>query len=134
MNPVKNQSYSNYLLTSAIFGFLAVAIGAFGAHALKGIVGPERMPIFETGNRYHFYHTIVSLLVVILAIQKGMNRYLKLSFFAFIIGILLFSFSLYTLAVSGIKIFGAITPFGGASFLLGWIFLGLGTFQSFEEP
>lgn len=134
MNPVKNQSYSNYLLISVLFGFLAVSIGAFGAHALKGIIGPERLPIFETGNRYHFYHTVVCLVIVLLANQKGMNRYLKFSFIAFVVGIFLFSFSLYLLAITGVKMLGVITPFGGVSLLIGWILLGIGSTQSFEEP
>jgi uncharacterized membrane protein YgdD (TMEM256/DUF423 family) len=113
---------------------MAVAIGAFGAHGLKEIIGPDRLPIFETGSKYHFYHTIVSLLILILANQNGMNRYLKISYILFMIGILLFSFSLYALAITGIKILGIITPLGGVCFLLGWILLGIGTLQSREEP
>jgi|JI10StandDraft_1071094.scaffolds.fasta_scaffold142575_1 uncharacterized membrane protein YgdD (TMEM256/DUF423 family) len=134
MIPVNNQSIRYYLLTSTALGFLAVAIGAFGAHGLKEIIGPERMPVFETGNKYHFYHTIVSLIVLLLAKQYGFNLYLKLSYFSFLLGIFLFSVSLYALAITGIRLLGVITPFGGVSFLCGWIMLGMAIVQSREVP
>jgi uncharacterized membrane protein YgdD (TMEM256/DUF423 family) len=134
MKSVKNQTIRSYLLLTTIWGFLAVAIGAFGAHGLKEIIGPERMPTFETGNKYHFYHTIVCLVVLIISRQNGFNKHLRLSFLFFNIGIFLFSFSLYALAITGIRTLGIITPFGGVFFLIGWIFLGIGSFQSFEEP
>ena len=134
MNPVKNQSTKTFIIISCTFGFLAVAIGAFGAHGLKEIIGLERMPIFETGNKYHFYHSIVSLFILLLSKQIGFNQYLKFSFCAMIIGIFLFSFSLYALAITGIKILGAITPLGGLSFLIGWLLLGIGANQSRSEP
>ncbi len=134
MNPVKNQTISHYLLIVSVFGFFAVAIGAFGAHALKGIVSPERMPAFETGNKYHFIHTLVSLFIIVFISQNGKSKYLKFAFWLFLVGIILFSFSLYLLAITGIKILGIITPFGGVCFLLGWLFLGMSAIQSRDEP
>ncbi|MCZ8157517.1 MAG: DUF423 domain-containing protein [Leptospira sp.] len=134
MYPVNNQSIRLQILIVTILGFLAVGIGAFGAHGLKSIIGQDRMPIFETGNKYHFYHTLVSVLIIITSRQIGFNRKLNLAFLFFVIGIFLFSFSLYALAITGIKTLGIITPFGGVSFLIGWILFGLGSLQSREEP
>ena len=84
MNPVKNQSLRNYLIISSIFGFLAVAIGAFGAHAIKDMIGLERMATFETGNKYHFYHTFVSFIIIFLIKQGNNSRLLLYAYFSFI--------------------------------------------------
>lgn len=111
---------------SAIFGFFAVSIGAFGAHGFQSILKThDTLAIFNTGVQYHFYHTLALLLLGVLALNNKSN-YIKRSATAFTIGIILFSGSLYTLALTGIKTFGAITPLGGFAFLLGWIFLFLG--------
>ncbi|TGN17055.1 DUF423 domain-containing protein [Leptospira idonii] len=135
MNLVKNQSLRLPFLITCLSGFLAVAIGAFGAHGLKETIG-ERLPVFDTGSKYHFYHTIVCLVVLVsLAVQEGKpDRKILFSVWFFIIGILLFSFSLYTLAITGQRILGAITPLGGVCFLIGWILLGIGLYQSFLVP
>lgn len=135
MKLVKKQSDLVLILLICFSGFLAVAIGAFGAHGLKKIITPELMVIFETGNKYHFYHNIVSLITFFILLFAEINdgspksqTFLRISCWMFLIGILIFSFSLYALAVTGIRILGAITPFGGVSFLLGWSFLGIGLF------
>ncbi|EOQ95818.1 PF04241 family protein [Leptospira wolbachii serovar Codice str. CDC] len=138
MNLVKKQSSAVLILLICLSGFLAVAIGAFGAHGLKKIVSPELMVIFETGNRYHFYHTL-SALAAFLLLQQSLvlespnksKTYLKVATWMFLLGILIFSFSLYALAITGIRILGAITPIGGVSFLIGWISLGVGSFYLF---
>lgn len=120
-------------------GFLAVAIGAFGAHALKDKISPELLPVFETGNKYHFYHTLAALLALTLAMVKGeshsrqANLPILRSALLFLIGNLIFATSLYLLAITGIRWLGAITPIGGVSYLLGWISLGLGIY-SFRVP
>ncbi len=111
------------LILSSISGFLGVAIGAFGAHALKPYLTPEMIIIYETGNKYHLIHSIPPLILAI-------TGYVQLSRFAFISGILflsgifIFSGSLYLLAITGIRVLGAITPIGGICFLLAWAFLG----------
>ncbi|TGK81748.1 DUF423 domain-containing protein [Leptospira noumeaensis] len=138
MNLVKKQSSAVLILVICLFGFLAVAIGAFGAHGLKKIIAPELMVIFETGNRYHFYHTLAALISFLL-LQESLQSdspnksktFLRVATWAFLLGILIFSFSLYALAITGIRILGAITPIGGVSFLVGWICLGLGSFYLF---
>lgn len=138
MKLVKNQSNLVMILLICLSGFLAVAIGAFGAHGLKNVISPELLVVFETGNKYHFYHSLAALLTFILLVFTETNdsssqtqKYLKISVWLFLIGILIFSFSLYMLAITGIKILGAITPFGGVSFLIGWLFLGLGMYHFF---
>lgn len=138
MNLVKKQSSAFLILLICISGFLAVAIGAFGAHGLKKIITPDLMVVFETGNRYHFYHTIASLFAFLL-LQHSLGSestnksktYLKIATWAFLLGILIFSFSLYALAITGIRILGAITPIGGVSFLVAWFCLGVGSFYLF---
>lgn len=106
----------------AIFAGLAVASGAFGAHALRERLSPEMLAVFETGCRYEMYHAL-ALLAVAWAVGRFPDGYAAAAGWCFIAGILLFSGSLHVLAVTGTKWLGAITPFGGLAFLLGWILL-----------
>jgi len=103
-------------------GFLSVALGAFGAHALKEKLTPDLLTVFETGVRYQFYHTF-ALLVVGWAIQKYPEPNFSIAGWCFVAGIFLFSGSLYALALSGMRWLGAVTPFGGLLFLAGWLWL-----------
>lgn len=108
----------HFVIAGGISGFLAVAIGAFGAHGLSGKLSPEMMEIYKTGVLYHLVHS-----VVILAIGLGdKSIYFKPGLF-FIAGVILFSFSLYLYAVTAITAFAFITPFGGLCFLVGWLWL-----------
>src|ERR1051325_4337473 len=107
-----------FLLIGALAGFLAVAFGAFGAHALRERLSSEMLAVFETGVRYQMYHALALLLVS--AMMPRMGGWLVVaggSLFAF--GILLFSGSLYLLALTGVTMFGAITPIGGVALLAG---------------
>jgi uncharacterized membrane protein YgdD (TMEM256/DUF423 family) len=116
---------SKIIQTSAIFGILAVSIGAFGAHGLKMILTVNHtLAAFNTGVEYHFYHTLALLALGVLA-QTNPSVYIKRAAVAFSVGIVLFSGSLYVLAISGIKMLGAITPLGGVAFIVGWVFLFL---------
>ena len=104
-------------------GALAVAIGAFGSHALRAILeANNRMDTFETGSRYHFYHALALLAIGIL-----MDRYdpklLTFAGWSMVAGILLFSGSLYILSYTGVTKWGAVAPFGGLAFIAGWILL-----------
>jgi uncharacterized membrane protein YgdD (TMEM256/DUF423 family) len=109
-----------FLLIGSVLGFLAVAFGAFGAHALKSRLTPEMLGVFETGVRYQMYH-VFALLIVAAAIGRiGNARLLVMAGWFFFAGIVLFSGSLYTLALSGVGILGAVTPVGGLLFLIGW--------------
>src|SRR5262245_54870109 len=109
-----------FLLIGAVFGFLGVALGAFGAHALKSRLSPEMLTVFETGVRYQMYHTFAVLIVAAAIGHIGNARLLVVAGWLFSAGILLFSGSLYVLALAGVGIFGAITPIGGLLFLIGW--------------
>ena len=110
-----------FLVIASISGFLAVAIGAFGAHGLKPHLTAEAMQWFETGSRYHFYHTFALLAIALL--MKDDFKLLRYAGFAFLTGILLFSGSLYIMAVTGITKLGMITPIGGVAFLAGWVMM-----------
>ena len=112
-----------FLLIGAVFGALAVALGAFGAHGLRSRLSPEMLAVFETGVRYHMYHALAILLVASLMGRIDAGRLLPAAGWAFTIGILVFSGSLYVLALTGITMLGAITPIGGLAFLVGWALL-----------
>jgi uncharacterized membrane protein YgdD (TMEM256/DUF423 family) len=103
--------------------FLAVLFGAFGAHSLRGHLTGEMLAIFETGVRYQMYHSI-SLIVVAFLYDKG--KLFKYAGMFYVVGIFLFSGSLYMLALTNIAGLGIITPFGGLSFLAGHFFLVVG--------
>jgi uncharacterized membrane protein YgdD (TMEM256/DUF423 family) len=112
--------------TSAIFGAIAVGIGAFGAHGLKDILAETgRLETFETAVKYHFYHSLAILMVGILSIIKPDWKQLSTAAILMSIGILIFSGSLYVLSLTGITWLGAITPLGGVAFIAGWGFLFL---------
>lgn len=114
----------------AVFGFLSILFGAFGAHALREHLSPERLIIFETGVRYQAYHAF-ALLASAWAITVFDKKMVSRAGTCFTAGIIVFSGSLYLLALSGIKMFGAITPIGGLLLMTGWVFMILGTVGSF---
>lgn len=120
--------HKTFLKTAALLGAFSVAMGAFAAHALKDLVSEYAIGIFETAVRYQFYHVFALIAVGVLYERFG-GAMLKWSGRMFIIGTILFSGSLYALAVvkgavlPGFKWLGPITPLGGLCFILGWIFL-----------
>jgi uncharacterized membrane protein YgdD (TMEM256/DUF423 family) len=119
--------------TAAIFGAIAVGIGAFGAHGLKSMLETSgRLETFETAVKYHFYHSFALFGLGILALVKPNWKKLNLSFWGFTLGILIFSGSLYVLCLTGITWLGAITPLGGVAFILGWLGLFWGSLKSAE--
>lgn len=109
------------LIAAGIFLFLAVALGAFGAHGLEGRVGPKALNTWKTGVTYQFYHAFGLL---VLACLNAQFKELKLSwtYKFFIVGIILFSFNCYLYTLTSIKTFAMIVPLGGVSFLIGWLF------------
>jgi uncharacterized membrane protein YgdD (TMEM256/DUF423 family) len=112
-------------ILASISGFLAVAFGAFGAHALKARLEPGMLVVFETAVRYQFYHTF-ALFVSGWALQKFQHGPFGTAGGFFIAGIVIFSGSLYALSLTGIRQFGAVTPVGGLAFLVGWVLLLIG--------
>ncbi len=103
--------------------FLAVALGAFGAHGLRNILAADALAIFETGVRYQMYHALALLAVGLLTAVRGSSGTLTASGWLFVIGTIIFSGSLYLLSVTGIRWLGAITPLGGVCFLVAWALL-----------
>jgi uncharacterized membrane protein YgdD (TMEM256/DUF423 family) len=111
-----------FFIVGAIMAFLAVALGAFGAHALKNRLTPDMLDIFEVGVRYHMYHAL-GLLAVAWATSRWPESNVTAAGWAFIVGIIIFSGSLYILSMTGMRWFGAVTPLGGLAFLIGWAIL-----------
>ncbi len=109
---------------AALSALIAVALGAFGAHVLKDRLTADLLTIFETGVRYQFYHAF-GLLAAAWAVQLGGQGLARGAGWCFVAGTLLFSGSLYILALSGVRWLGAITPLGGVAFLAGWGMLAL---------
>jgi uncharacterized membrane protein YgdD (TMEM256/DUF423 family) len=110
------------LTIAAISGLLAVVLGAFGAHALKKMISPEMLEVYKTGVQYQFYHTFALLAVGVL-MHFNTSKALKWSGYLFVLGILLFSGSLYVMTITGIKALGIITPFGGTVWIAAWFLL-----------
>jgi uncharacterized membrane protein YgdD (TMEM256/DUF423 family) len=112
----------------ASLAFLGVALGAFGAHALRARLTPADLAIFETGVRYQMYHAL-ALLFVAWAATRWPGGLVYAAGWAFLIGVLVFSGSLYVLVLSGLRWMGAITPLGGVALLLGWAMLAWRIFK-----
>jgi len=111
-----------WFILTAIFGFLSVALGAFGAHSLKNILDEYGKSIYEKAVLYQMFHTVALFAV---GVMQHLNKETSFSVagWGFFVGIILFSGSLYLLATTGIKWLGAITPIGGVAFLFGWFWL-----------
>ena len=116
-----------FVLLGAVFAALSVAAGAFGAHSLKAIIPADMLTVFETAARYQMYHALALLTVGMLPYVS--ERGVRIAGWCFIVGILLFSGSLYVVALTGTRWVGAITPLGGAAFLAGWIALAWNLWQ-----
>jgi len=114
-----------FLVLGALNGALAVLLGAFGAHGLKKSLTEDLMQVYQTGVQYHFYHTLGLLVIGAVALHLGESALLKWSGWSMLCGMLLFSGSLYALAISGIRVLGAITPIGGVFFIVAWVLLAL---------
>lgn len=124
------------ILTGIILGVLAVVFGAFGAHGLQKVVGPEAIETFDTGVEYQMYHAL--LLLVLGTMRQLPESQKKLVFLLIAIGVILFSFSIYLLALNSLfeydfKNIGLITPLGGTLMILGWCLLGYRSFKYYAK-
>jgi uncharacterized membrane protein YgdD (TMEM256/DUF423 family) len=119
-----------FLSIGALSAMLSVMIGAFGAHALRGRVTPDLLAVYQTGAQYHFYHSLGLLAIAAFAARFPHLVALRWSGWLMILGILLFSGSLYVLALTGVRAFGAITPLGGVSFILAWAILAVAALRA----
>lgn len=120
------------IIFSAISGFLSVALGAFGAHALKNVVTPEQLSVWHTAVFYQIIHTLAILAVATLS-SFICTKWAKISIILFVLGIFLFSGSLYALVLFGIGKLGIITPIGGTCFMWAWLSLGVGAWRK-QKP
>lgn len=120
-----------FLATASILAGLAVIGGAFASHSLKNIFSDYALSIWETGIKYQMYHSIsLFLIAILMKLEKMPSMWLNTAGFSFILGIILFSGSLYTLSFTNIKWLGAITPLGGVAFIFGWVCLAIFAFKS----
>jgi len=119
---------TSWIVIGALFGFLAVAAGAFGAHALKSKLPSDLLSTFETGARYQMFHALALVLLGIMA-QSIVSPMLEWSGRFFVGGIILFSGSLYLLVLTGVTALGAVAPIGGLCFMAGWVLLAIGAYR-----
>ena len=117
-----------FFAAGSISAFLAVALGAFAAHGLKGKLEPEMFAVFEVGARYHMYHAL-ALLAVAWASSRWPGTAVTAAGWLFIAGTIVFSGTLYLLSVTGLRWLGMITPIGGLAFLVGWLLLLWGVWR-----
>lgn len=116
-------STQHFILLGSLLAGTAVAAGAFGAHALKGVLDPPRLAVFDTATRYQMLHAF-GIFFVAWAAERYPDRNLERAGWLFTIGVLLFSGSLYGVSLAGIAWLGAVTPIGGLAFIAGWFALG----------
>ena len=116
---------ARFVAIGSICAFLSVLFGAFGAHSLKEILTPNMLANFQTGVQYQMFHSLGLIAIGLTSAHFPKSRHLIRAGWSMLIGIILFSGSLYVLSLSGITMLGIITPFGGIAFLLGWLFLAL---------
>lgn len=109
------------LTLGAALAFAAVALGAFGAHALKARLGPDMAQVWQTAVQYHGWHALALVAAGLLLLHRPEAAALAVAAWLFVAGVVLFSGSLYLLALTGTRSLGAVTPFGGAALLAGWL-------------
>lgn len=119
-----------FLAIASVLGGISVILGAFASHGLKDKLSERALAIWETGTKYQMYHALALVLVALLLNSLSTrSTSLVIAGYAFIVGILLFSGSLYALSLSGIKWLGAITPLGGVAFIIGWSCLAVAAWE-----
>jgi uncharacterized membrane protein YgdD (TMEM256/DUF423 family) len=119
-----------FLVLGCLFAFLSIAIGAFGAHGLEGKISDHSLQIYKTGVQYQMFQTAGIFLVALLLDKFGSSTTLTWAGWLMVIGVVLFSGSLYALSVTNVKIIGAITPIGGVLFLVSWVLVAISVLKS----
>jgi uncharacterized membrane protein YgdD (TMEM256/DUF423 family) len=119
-----------FIVLGALLAALGVALGAYGAHALRARLAPEALAVYQTAAQYHMWHALGLLAVGLLCKILPANGWLKASGGLLIAGVVLFSGSLYLLAVTGTRWLGAVTPLGGSALILAWLALALGMLRA----
>jgi uncharacterized membrane protein YgdD (TMEM256/DUF423 family) len=111
-------------IIACLFGLTAVILGAFGTHALRGVIPDASFAIFQTGVQYQFYHALALLGIAALSVQRE-HLPLRIAGWALVVGIVFFSGSLYLITLAGLRIFGAVAPIGGFALMVGWSALAI---------
>ncbi len=124
---------SVFLFLSAVFGLLGVAMGAFGAHGLKAILSPDMLAVYKTGVNYQMWHALALGLIAVFHQQTPDSNLLQWAGWLMLTGIVLFSGSLFLLAILNIKWLGMITPIGGVAFILAWVLILVYAAQSEKD-
>jgi len=119
-----------FIFLGSVNAFIAVGLGAFGAHGLKSRITPDLLDVYQTGVHYHLFHALGLILVGVIAHWLGNSNLVTWSGGLILSGIIIFSGSLYVLSLTGIRTFGAITPVGGVAFLAGWILLAYASLKN----
>ena len=114
-----------FLILGSINAATAVSMGAFGAHSLKTRITEDMLFVFQTAVQYHFYHSLGLMIMGVLTIHFRSVKYFEITGWIMFIGIILFSGSLYTLSITGMRWFGLITPIGGVAFIVSWVFIAI---------
>jgi uncharacterized membrane protein YgdD (TMEM256/DUF423 family) len=133
---------SSFLFFGALFALVGVGMGAFGAHGLKNLISPEMLAVYQTGVNYQMWHALGLIGIALVRRHEPESRLLNWAGWLMLIGIVLFSGSLYLLAIMNVKQFGMVTPFGGVSFLAAWLLLTVyaartppgGRYSKLHEP
>ncbi len=119
-----------FILLGALAGASGVVLGAFGAHALKARLASDLLAVWQTAVQYHFWHALGLVAIGILALHLPASTALKWAGWLMVAGLVLFSGSLYALALSGVRWLGAVTPFGGAAWIVAWVLLAVAVLKN----
>ena len=118
------------IIAGAMLAFLGVALGAFGAHALRSRVDANLLAVYQTGVQNHLVHALGVILIGVLVQVAPDSKWLRIAGWTMVVGVIVFSGSLYTLSLTGVRAFGALTPLGGVALLAAWLMLALGAAKS----
>jgi uncharacterized membrane protein YgdD (TMEM256/DUF423 family) len=124
------QTAKLFILLGALAGATGVALGAFGAHALKSRLAPDLLAVWQTAVQYHFWHALGLVAIGVLALHLPASAALKWAGWLMVAGLVLFSGSLYVLALSGTRWLGAVTPFGGVAWIGAWVLLAVAVLKN----
>jgi uncharacterized membrane protein YgdD (TMEM256/DUF423 family) len=119
-----------FILLGALAGAAGVVLGAFGAHALKARLAPDLLAVWQTAVQYHFWHALGLVAIGVIALSLPASAALKWSGWLMAAGLVLFSGSLYVLALSGARWLGAVTPLGGAAWIVAWVLLAVAVLKN----
>ena len=125
-----NASARTIIITGAILAFIAVALGAFGAHAMKTWLDTDLLAVYQTGVQIHLAHALGIILIGILVQVLSPSKWLPIAGWIMTTGVIIFSGSLYALSLTGIRVLGAITPLGGVALLVAWLLVAIGVAKS----